>query len=60
MSETKFGAPLQNGKQINLTGGHPAPTPWHVDAWADGKLATTRRFATKQEAEGWQREELLR
>ena len=50
MSEFQFGDPPKNGKQVKVTGGHPAPTPYHVEVWVDGKLQGTRKFGSEAEA----------
>ena len=59
MSESKFGGPPRNGKQVKLTFGHPDPTPYHVEVWNDGQLVKAQIFTHLQDAERCQREELL-
>jgi len=58
MSDDKFGkGPPKNGNQVNITFGHPAPTPYHVEVWVNGALSHTRKCGSKAEAEQAQREE---
>lgn len=60
VSEFQFGDPPRNGKQVNVTGGHSAPTPYHVEIWVDGKLKDTKVSHSKDEAESFQKEEIAR
>ena len=60
MSDLQFGDPPKNGKQVLLTGGHAAPTPYHVEVRVDGELKATKMFGSKEEAEKFQKEETVR
>jgi hypothetical protein len=60
MSDTQFGDPPKNGKQVVVTGNHPAPTPYHAEVRVHGTLVETRCFTTKAEAQNFQQEEVTR
>jgi hypothetical protein len=60
VSESQFGGPPKNGKQIKVTSGHSGPTPYHVTIWVDGNLKDVRMFASQAEAEKFQKEEVVR
>lgn len=61
MSDLRFGdGPPKNGKQVKITSGHSAPTPYHVVVSVDGTPSFTRKFASKAEAEQFQLEEIKR
>jgi hypothetical protein len=57
MSDLQFGGPPKNGKQVTVTSGHPAPTPYRAEVWVDGALVETRYFMTETQASKFQREE---
>lgn len=60
MSDLKFSnEPPKNGKSARLITGMPGPTPYHVEVWINGVLSHTRPFASKDEAERYQRRESL-
>ena len=61
MSESRFDSePPKNGKCVELTRGHPSPTPFHVSIWIDGLLSDRRKFEDLTKAESFQREEAAR
>jgi hypothetical protein len=47
------GSRPKNGTLVEIESGNPAPTPFHVNVWIGGSIATTSAFATLIEAKNY-------